>query len=391
MTDEAATAPTTAFDRRAFVRRLGAATLGAGVATTTSWSWAVHAAAAGGYGPLQPADPNGLLLPAGFTSRLIATTGQQVATTGYVFPAAPDGGGCLPTPDGGWIYVVNAEIASAQGGASAIRFDASGTITEAWRALSGTNRNCSGSVTPWATFLSCEEIPSGRVWEVDPFLRAAQVRTAMGRFNHEVAVVDVLGRFVYLTEDEPDGALYRFRPTSWPLLSVGTLEAMTEVGGTLGWATVPRPNGGRNDPTRYQVPNVKRFNGGEGACFRDGRLSFTTKGDNRVWSYVPSTGALTIDYQAPAVAPVLKGVDGIIVSSAGERFIAEDGGNMEVVVLEQDGSLSPFLRLPQTGSELTGLAFDPSGTRMYVASQRNPGRVFEVQGPFRGAGCAAPI
>ncbi len=37
-----------------------------------------------------------------------------------------------------------------------------------------------------------------------------------------------------------------------------------------------------------------------------------------------------------------------------------------------------------TGSELTGLAFDPSGTRLYVASQRNPGRVYEIRGPFPG-------
>jgi secreted PhoX family phosphatase len=375
--------------RRDFVRGLGLAGVGTAVATAGNWSWTVRAEAVGGYGPLQPADANGMMLPAGFTSRIIATTGQPVAATGYVFPASPDGGGCIPFPGGGWVYVSNSEVGSLLGGVSVIRFDDAGQIVEAWRGLSGTSKNCSGSVTPWATFLSCEETPTGRVWEVDPLLRTTPpARGAMGRFNHECAVVDVLGRAVYMTEDQPDGALYRYRPTAWPSLAAGTLALMTEESGVLGWATVPRPQGGSADPTRYQVPTVKRFNGGEGACFRDGRLSFTTKGDNRVWSYVPATGVLTIDYEAPPVAPILKGVDGIVVSAAGERFIAEDGGNMEVVLLEADGSVSPFLQLSVTGSELTGLAFDPSGSRLYVASQRNPGQVFEVQGAFNGAGCS---
>ena len=46
------------------------------------------------------------------------------------------------------------------------------------------------------------------------------------------------------------------------------------------------------------------------------------------------------------------------------------------------------------GSELTGVVFDPSGTRMYFSSQRafpksellpGPGAIYEVTGPFRGA------
>jgi secreted PhoX family phosphatase len=46
------------------------------------------------------------------------------------------------------------------------------------------------------------------------------------------------------------------------------------------------------------------------------------------------------------------------------------------------------------GSELTGVTFDPSGARMFVASQRafveseleaGPGAIYEITGPFRGA------
>ena len=48
--------------------------------------------------------------------------------------------------------------------------------------------------------------------------------------------------------------------------------------------------------------------------------------------------------------------------------------------------MAPFLRLGVSGSEITGPAFDPSGTRLYLNSQRNPGRTYEITGPFRSAG-----
>ena len=31
---------------------------------------------------------------------------------------------------------------------------------------------------------------------------------------------------------------------------------------------------------------------------------------------------------------------------------------------------------------MTGPAFDPSGTRLYFSSQRNPGRTYEITGPW---------
>ena len=34
------------------------------------------------------------------------------------------------------------------------------------------------------------------------------------------------------------------------------------------------------------------------------------------------------------------------------------------------------------GSEITGPAFSPDGTRLYFSSQRDPGRTYEVTGPF---------
>src|SRR4051812_38633271 len=63
------------------------------------------------YGPLQATpDGNGLLLPKGFTSRVVARGNAPVLGTTYVMPMWPDGANCFALGDGGWILVVNSEV-----------------------------------------------------------------------------------------------------------------------------------------------------------------------------------------------------------------------------------------------------------------------------------------
>ena len=142
-----------------------------------------------GYGPLGKPDEHGIRVPEGFRSRLIAQGEQRVAGTGYRWHVASDGSATFPTDDGGWILVSNAE--TLDGGASAIRFSARGEIADAYSILEGTTQNCSGGPTPWGTWLSCEEVGDGRVWECDPAgRREAGVLPALGTFKHEAAAVD---------------------------------------------------------------------------------------------------------------------------------------------------------------------------------------------------------
>lgn len=381
-------------ERRTLLRTAvvgGSAVLGGAL-----WRGAAHAAPAqpgsGPYGALGAPDA-GIRLPAGFTSRVIARSGQKVAGTSYTWHNAPDGGACYA--DGtGWIYVSNSEI-NPSGGASAVKFSSTGTITSAYRVLSGTRQNCAGGRTPWNTWLSCEEVDRGYVYETDPWgVKAAVRRDAMGRFKHEAAAADPVREAVYLTEDVSDGCFYRFRPTTWGDLSAGTLEVLVAGSGTSGpvtWAKVPDPSGAT--ATRYQVSGAKRFNGGEGCYYADDTCWFTTKGDNRVWQYDAAARTIELAYDDSLVtsgtAP-LTGVDNVTGSSSGDLFVAEDGGTMEICVITPSDVIAPFLRVEgQSGSEITGPAFSPDGTRLYFSSQRGTsgsssgGITYEVRGPFR--------
>jgi secreted PhoX family phosphatase len=215
-------------------------------------------------------------------------------------------------------------------------------------------------------------------------------RPAMGRFNHEAAAADPVRQVIYLTEDKTNGGFYRFVPTTWGNLSSGTLQVLKT---DLTWATVPDPDGSPT-ATRSQVSSMKTFNGGEGCYYTNDKVFFTTKGDNKVWVYNAAANTLQTVYDdnlpGGGTGP-LSGVDNITGDKfVGDLFVAEDGGNMEICVITTGDVVAPFLRITgQSGSEITGPAFNPAGNTLYFSSQRGTsgassgGITYKVTGPFR--------
>ncbi len=358
------------------------------------------------YGPLRPARDLStglelLQLPDGFQYRSFSWTGDPM-DNGQPVPGSHDGMGVVEVRRGShgpeFVLVRNHEAGTGNPIDARGLYDgvtlangqrpAGGTTTlyvprgidqpvRTLPSLGGTRTNCAGGVTPWGTWLSCEETtvdyssvggrPHGYVFEVtaDPALTTGQPLVQMGRFAHEAVAVDPRNSYVYLTEDARNRAgYYRFIPTDasqqpGSLAAGGILQAARVRNRALvdlhapsqgdsyqlEWVEVPNPDLGPQPEgsgpfVQARQAGALSMSRGEGICHRDGKLYIVDTsagtdaqgragyGRGAVWVHDLATDRLTCLF-ASTDAEIANNPDNITISPRGGVVLCEDGGGVQ--------------------------------------------------------------
>ena len=440
-------------DRRKFLAATGTAFAGLFLNSCTSMGPRVSSSqalsgAASPVGPLMP-DPAGILdLPEGFTYRVLSRHDTPMSDGGTV-PDRADGMGCFdlgngklalvrnhelqPQHDGGNIPAgpafdtVARSLRPLPGGTTTLVLDAATLEVEReYRSLAGTIRNCAGGITPWGSWLTCEENTSradgrinkdhGWVFEVPadaPGLVDPVPLTAMGRFNHEAACVDPATGIVYLSEDRDDSVLYRFLPvTPGQLAQGGTLQALKletvsdtrnwtgrnmSVGDSLRgtWITLDNVEAPDDDlRQRAAAQGAALFARGEGIWMGEGEMYFTATSGGvarqgqifRLRPAIHEADMLELFYESPEEAEYSFG-DNITVAPSGHLVVCEDSYS-DVVQnhlrgITPEGVAYP-LALLNMQTEPAGACFSPDGRTLFVNAY-SPTMTFAVTGPWPAA------
>ncbi len=328
----------------------------------------------------------------------------------------------LSTIDPSKIYDFGKGEYPGLGGTTTIIYDEEkGEIVEEYMSLAGTYRNCAGGVTPWNSWMTCEEDVTrsgvdfvekdhGYVFDVSATSKGLvdpKPITGLGRFNHEAIAVDPETGNIYQTEDRHDGLIYRFVPENREDLHQGGRLQVLSVKNqasldTRNWDGAELKQGAKlpvqwldidevtspEDDLRYRgfEAGAARFARGEGMWYGDQEVYFAcTNGGPKKWGQVfkYDLNAETLELFAESEdKTVLHMCDNLTISPQGVIVLCEDNGELNRMhYLNKEGELLPLAINRSSKSELTGAVFSPSGKTLFVNVQEN-GETVAITGPW---------
>ncbi|NIM91914.1 MAG: DUF839 domain-containing protein [Candidatus Aminicenantes bacterium] len=419
-----------------------------------------------GYGALIK-DPNKIIdLPKDFSYKIISRAGEKM-TDGFYVPAFPDGMGTFPGPGGLTIILRNHEVwpglppafgafgkrnqllkklsedliydkgrrdNRCLGGTTTLVYDTkSQQLKSQFLSLAGTLGNCSGSATPWSSWLSAEETfeKAGKIYNkdhgyifevpvsVEPRIAPPLPLKALGHFVHEGVAVEPDRSIVYQTEDQKDSLFYRFIPyKAKHLFEGGQLQCLAVVDmpqlDTRNWDKQRVSPGEilavrwldlddvdpKQDNLRYQgyKKAAAIFARGEGLCFSDGDIYFDCTIGGRtatgqIWRYIlspfegterenESPAKLELFYESND-RKILENPDQLTMSPWGDLLVCEDGpGEQYLIGITPQRKIYKFARNASNDSEFSGASFSPDGSTLFLNNLKS-GLTFAITGPWK--------